>query len=259
MLLMNYRWFVLSSGLFKQANPSLKPSTFVKWYDSLLVDIGEENQQAMMNIVATHDTPRLSTTLFNENRFDQGSKLAENPAYKVHRPDDDTWELLKMYVLYQFSSVGSPHIWNGDELGMWGANDPDERKPIWWDDIEFEDEEAHPYAERVVSPDRVAANHELLEYYKQVIRLRTQNQVLALGVLDYILQDDERMLPGYRRSLDEREAIAVFNLSEEAQDVQIEAIHPTYMDGMSGDRFKKTGGKLKISLPPKSGKVLLNR
>lgn len=257
--LMNYRWFVLSSGLFKQANPSLKPSAFVEWYDSLLVDISNENQQAMMNIVATHDTPRLSTTLFNENRFDQGSKLAENPSYKVYRPDDATWKLLKMYVLYQFSSVGAPHIWNGDEFGMWGANDPDERKPIWWDDIDFEDEQAHPYAPRVAPPDRIEANNELLKFYKGVIGLRTQNQVLALGSLDYILQDDERMLLGYTRSLDENQAIAVFNLSGEEQDVEVEASHLEYTDGMSGEKYKKVGGKLRISLPPKSGKVLLNQ
>lgn len=256
--LMNYRWFVLSSGLFKQNNPKLKPSEFVTWYDSLIKELPLENQQAMMNIVATHDTPRLSTSLFNENRFDQGSKLVENPDYKVHRPDEATWKLLKMYLLHQYSFVGSPHVWNGDELGMWGANDPDERKPIWWEGIEFEPEASQAYGKRTTPPDSVTMDMELHEYYKKVIKMRVDNPVLALGSLKYILQDDKRMLFGYSRKLEGKEVIAVFNLGDVEQEIEIDAIYETYENGIVDEEFKKIGGKLRISLPPKSGKVLLS-
>ncbi|MEO9484284.1 MAG: alpha-amylase family glycosyl hydrolase [Ekhidna sp.] len=255
--LMNYRWFVLSSGLFKQSNPALKPSEFVAWYDSLVVDIEPQSQQAMMNIVATHDTPRLSTMLFNENRFDQGSKLAENSTYKVHQPDEGTWNLLKMYLLHQYTFVGSPHIWNGDEIGMWGANDPDERKPIWWDDIQFEEEKAHPYGERIVPPDEVKANRELLAFYKQMIRMRTQNPVFALGSIEYFLMDDERMLFGYSRKLGDEEALALFNLSDRSQTVGLEVSYTKYIDALNDKIYERKSDQIRVRLNGGEGKILL--
>ena len=45
-----------------------------------------------------------------------------------------------MILVQQFTYVGAPHIWNGDEVGMWGADDPDERKPMVWSDLRYEDE-----------------------------------------------------------------------------------------------------------------------
>lgn len=254
--LMNYRWLVLSSGLFKQSNPKINPSEFVIWYDSLVKDIPIESQQAMMNIVATHDTPRLSTSFFNDNRFDQGSKLAENPDYKVHRPNQETWDLLKTYLLFQYSFIGSPHIWNGDELGMWGANDPDSRKPIWWDDIAIELETAHPSIERSAPPDSVSADRELLSYYRKLIRMRTNNKVLSLGRQEYLLQDDDRMLLGYCRKLENIESFAVFNLGDVIQEVELNATYDVYVNGLdNGQRKEVMEGKLRISLPPKSGQV----
>lgn len=257
--LMNYRWFVLSSGMFKQSNPSLKPSEFVDWYDSLIKDIPIENQRAMMNIVATHDTPRLSTSFFNENRFDQGTKLSDNHDYKVHRPDSETWLLVKAYLLFQYSFIGSPHIWNGDELGMWGANDPDDRKPIWWDDIEFESEETHPFKQRVVPQDSVRSDPKLLTYYKDVIRMRTENAVLSFGELKYIVQDDEQMLLGYSRISEGKEAFAVFNLGDEVQTFETNASYNAYFNGIDrGMRKEVVGGKLKLNLPPRRGQVWIS-
>ena len=35
-------------------------------------------------------------------------------------------------------------IYYGDEVGMWGGNDPDCRKPMIWDDMKFENENTLP-------------------------------------------------------------------------------------------------------------------
>ena len=42
---------------------------------------------------------------------------------------------MRMMLLHQFTFTSAPHIWSGDELGMWGADDPDCRKPLLWDDV----------------------------------------------------------------------------------------------------------------------------
>ncbi len=38
-------------------------------------------------------------------------------------------------VIFQMTYLGAPVIYYGDEAGMWGANDPDSRKPMVWDDL----------------------------------------------------------------------------------------------------------------------------
>ena len=48
-----------------------------------------------------------------------------------------------LLLIHQFTFIGAPQIWNGEESGMWGADDPDCRKPLVWDDITYEDEKAN--------------------------------------------------------------------------------------------------------------------
>ena len=48
----------------------------------------------------------------------------------------------KLLLIHQFTFIGAPQIWNGEEVGMWGADDPDCRKPLIWDDLVYEDERA---------------------------------------------------------------------------------------------------------------------
>lgn len=253
--LMNYRWYALSRGLFANTIPTLKPTEFVAKYSDLVKDISNESQQAMMNIVATHDTPRISTSLFNQGRFDMGSKLSENPGYKYFKPDTATWQLLRTYLLHQFTFIGSPHIWNGDEFGMWGANDPDDRKPLWWDDIDFEPEASFPYGERLVPPDQVSQDHELLAYYQKLIQLRREHWVLALGNIDYCLLDDERMLFGYRRFDHENEVIVLFNLSEEPHTISVNVSGNRYQNLLVDELIQASSKALDVVLPAKGGKV----
>jgi len=40
--------------------------------------------------------------------------------------------------------VGAPMIYYGDEAGMWGATDPDDRKPMLWPDMKYQDEKTSP-------------------------------------------------------------------------------------------------------------------
>ena len=51
-------------------------------------------------------------------------------------------------IIFQMTYVGAPTVYYGDEVGMWGANDPDCRKPMVWDDLE--------YADEVFDPDGIA-------------------------------------------------------------------------------------------------------
>ena len=56
--------------------------------------------------------------------------------------------LQKFFVIFQMTYLGAPMIYYGDEVGMWGANDPDCRKPMLWDDIDYEPETTRPDGSR---------------------------------------------------------------------------------------------------------------
>ena len=71
--------------------------------------------------------------------------------------------------MQQFTYIGAPHIWNGDEVGMWGADDPDERKPMVWSDLRYEDESRHPLG-RHGAAIRVAPDTALFRIYRELPR-----------------------------------------------------------------------------------------
>ena len=58
--------------------------------------------------------------------------------------------------------VGAPMIYYGDEVGMWGADDPSCRKPMLWDDL-------MPYD----NPEAVI-DHDLREWVSLLASLRTE-------------------------------------------------------------------------------------
>lgn len=254
--LMNYRWYLGARGFFSQGDPVMKPSEFVSHWETINATITKENRQAMMNIAGTHDTPRLSTCFFNDERYKEKAKPVENPTYKIHRPDDQTWQEVRMFLLHQYSFVGSPQIWNGDELGMWGADDPDDRKPIWWPEMTFQPEAAHPVSKRTISPDAVKADLDLLDYYKRLINIRKENPVLATGQLEFLLADDTRMCLAYSRKDAQDEIIAVFNRSDAAQLLDIQVAGSKYIDLISGEELRAVDEKMTVLLTSTQGKLL---
>lgn len=66
-------------------------------------------QSGMLNLLGSHDTPRILTLL-------QGDV-----------------DLLRIVSTYLFTTPGAPLIYYGDEIGMLGETDPDCRRPMVWE------------------------------------------------------------------------------------------------------------------------------
>lgn len=141
--------------------------------------------ESMMMMSASHDSPRLLTSFYNKTKYKYQSKPTDNKQYKTGKPDPETYKRVKLYLAYQFVMPGAPQIWNGDEMGMWGADDPDCRKPLWWDDMDFENESSDPFKEEIVSYN-VGFNQDLFNYYKQLIAIRKNNPELSDGKLSFV-------------------------------------------------------------------------
>jgi len=83
-------------------------------------------------------------------------------------------------------------------VGMWGADDPDNRKPMVWDDMQYEPETTHPFGiKRPV--DSVKVDTDLFNFYKSVINLRKNHECLRRGRYKTILTDDKKGIFGFER------------------------------------------------------------
>ena len=257
--IMNYRWYRIARGFFGQAEPVLTPTGFISEISRINRGIRPDNLQAMMNVTSTHDSPRLSTSLYNKTMDKYKAKPSDNPDYKISKPDDLTRKEQILLLIHQFTFTGAPQIWNGEEVGMWGADDPDCRKPIVWDDISYEDEQAayNPAKSRpvdIVRPDTI-----LKVFYTKLCKMRKENPVLVYGNLNFSASDDQKMILVYNRWMDNNEIIVAFNRSGKQQTVRVSARYNGYYeDLLSTDNklFKSINKGFELSLQPLTAVVL---
>jgi cyclomaltodextrinase len=257
---MNYRWYEPTRAFLSGAVPHLTASQYAARLDALNAGIGTSQLRAMMNLTASHDTPRFGTSVFNPGQYKFHNNPREDPAYRIDRPDPRARRLEEMILVQQFTYVGAPHVWNGDEVGMWGADDPDERKPVVWADLRYEDETTHPFG-RARHRDQVVPDTALFRVYRDLIALRKQNLRLFVdGTFHWLLTDDARGIVAYERVLGERGAVVVFNASDTPREVRVPArgrYRVAYALGNAG--VTAGGGELMASLPPRTAMVWLTQ
>lgn len=252
---MNYRWYAPTRSFFAGAPPHLTATAYADQLDSLVTGIGPAYQKAMMNLTASHDTPRFSTSVYNPGRYKYKDTPREDPGYRIDRPDERTRRIQQQILVQQFTYRGAPHIWNGDEVGMWGAFDPDERKPLVWEDLRYEDETTHPFG-RPRRPDRVVPDTALFRVYRELISLRKQHLRLFVdGSFRWLLTDDAHGLLAYERALDDQRAIIAFNNADAPQELALEADGTYRQVFPAGDAATAVGGTLRTMLPPRSARV----
>lgn len=113
--------------------------------------------KVLMNHIGTHDTARILTMLgcdyIPKTREEQAvySLSAENREKAIN--------LLKLAVVLQYTLPGVPSIYYGDETGMEGFGDPFCRASYPWG----------------------RENHEILEFYKQMGKIRRENSAFETG------------------------------------------------------------------------------
>jgi cyclomaltodextrinase len=252
---MNYRWFAPTRQFFSGAPPALGASGYAASLDSLAIGMRPAHVKAMMNLTASHDTPRFSTSIYNRGRYKYRNTPREDPDYRIDRPDEATRRTQELILVQQFTYVGAPHIWNGDEVGMWGADDPDERKPLVWADLEYQDETTHPFG-RARRRDPVAPDTALFRVYRELIDLRKRHLRLFVdGDLRWLRTEDETGVLAYERVLDGERAVVAFNVSDQPRDFALKAqgdFRATFPE--RGDPIA-AAGELRTRLGPRSAMV----
>ena len=185
-------------------------------------------QFALQNLVDSHDTDRLASMIVNRPvdepyrnadrfDFDEGGVVSPryNPKYAVGPPTEQERRLQRMVVLLQMTYVGAPMVYYGDEAGMWGADDPCDRWPMTWDDMEFDAQSGDPLGQpREAAP--VAFDKDLHAFYRDTIRLRNKEPALRRGSWSPVTSDDDAKFFAFRRELDGRRVFVAFNRGDDA-------------------------------------------
>ncbi len=173
------------------------------------------NRYAMMNTSSTHDTPRLLSDFYNPGKYKYKANPNENKEYKTGKPDAQTYKRLQLYLVHLFTSIGAPQIWNGEEMGMWGADDPNPRKPLMWKEMKFDPETRTNFQPGPKTYDKVAFNQAQFDLYKKLISIRKGNPVLSTGEIEFLAADGKKL--AYKRFDSKDEIIVIFNLEPTQQ------------------------------------------
>ncbi|QXD16745.1 glycoside hydrolase family 13 protein [Rhodocaloribacter litoris] len=271
---MNYRWARAVRRLFLGADlepgAPYGPSAFARELRTLYEDYPPEVNFVLMNTLGSHDTDRLASQVVNPDvRFDYRAGVRDNPAYRVRKPNAAERTTQRLILAHQFTYVGAPHLFYGDEAGMWGADDPDDRKPMVWPELTFDDEASHPLGlER--PRDAVGFDHDLFAYYRTLVHLRRASPALRRGSFEVLHADDATRTLAYARRFGDEQVWVAFNLDEAPHELALDVqttfpaaghtparslVGRTVRDVLSGETARLERATLTFPMPPRSARI----
>jgi cyclomaltodextrinase len=234
---MFYQIYRPARAFFAKTNHPIDAQQFVDSLQFQWNRLTKPFRYAMMDVAATHDSPRLLSSFYNPGKYKYHAKPNEDSTYRTGKPDAETYKRVQLYLIHQFTNIGAPQIWNGDEMGMWGADDPDCRKPLWWPEYHFQAETRTNIQNVPKTYDSVGFNQQHFLFYKKLIQIRKENPVLSNGDLKFIKASGK--LLAYKRFNKQDAIIVYFNLSHQAQPIILPAFYH-YIDLLTGKTFYQT-------------------
>lgn len=257
---MNYRFARAAVRFFIDTGQKrYQVSDFAKQLAGVRSVYPVEVNYGLQNLYDSHDTDRLSSMIINKNRgYDKNASPRQNPSYNLRKPNPQEIRIQKLMVLFQMTYLGAPMIYYGDEAGMWGADDPDDRKPMLWADLKYDNERSHPIPGQSRPNDTVTFNQDLYEYYRQLIRIRKSNIALRRGSFYDLLSDDEKGVYAFGRKTKDNHVIVVLNNDAAAQTISL-PLDGAFQDQVSGNELTGDGEGLKLRLDAKSGVILVKQ
>lgn len=160
------------------------------------------------NLFGSHDTDRYVSMLQNPNRaYDEGNRPQDHDyPYKDVKPTKDIYQRSMLGVALQALYTGAPMVYYGDEVGMWGADDPTDRKPFPW-----------PDKGQMKNPDE-RGDWELQKDYALWLNLRNDPKlgaILRYGAVRHLDSGDHSVF-AFERSLNGQRIFAVINRQAKA-------------------------------------------
>ncbi len=195
--------------------PVLDAPAFARRAEELLAMYPHPAASAQLNLLDSHDMPRFLSLA-------KGDKTA-----------------LRLAALFQMTYPGAPCVYSGDEIGLEGGRDPDNRRAFPWD-------------ERLWDTD-------LLAEFKRLITLRKAHPALRTGV--FVSLYAEAGVYAYLRQLGDEKLIVALNTARESRSLSI-PVASHFADGiylrdaLSASEVVVSQEKIiNLTLPPRAGAV----
>lgn len=218
----------------------LTPSGFARAIEGMQEDYPPPAWDALLHMVDSHDTTRLLWTL-TPGAEDEDAKT--EPAARAAG-----LEALRLVSALQLTMPGMASVYYGDEVGLSGQDDPDDRRPYPWG----------------------GEDDDLLAWYTRLGELRRQHTALREGELTFLGAEDAVGALAYlRRSIDDA-ALVVVNTGDAdwSLDLDVTGRLPdglTLTDsladlpGGSADAAPVTvaNGRVTVAVPARGVRVLL--
>lgn len=228
-----------SKGFADSGHP-ITASAFANRLASIREDYPDAAYFSLLNLLDSHDTERLLWTLTPGVATTAGK---ESPAALAAGKSR-----MRLASLVQFTVGGMPTIYYGDEVGMTGAEDPDDRR-------------TYPWADLGGSPDMAMFAH-----YQALTAARRENPALTAGDFRVLLANEAAGTVAYGRETTSRAAVVALNTSGSAHTLTIPVagyvpdgyvFTVRYGVGTSaGAAVAVAGGVLTLALPAMSGAYL---
>lgn len=248
---MNYRFRDAVIGLltpgpfdskgFADSGRQLSPSEFAARLLSTREDYPDAAFFSAMNLLDSHDTERVLWAL---------TPGADTRAAKEQDPANVAAgkRSLRLASLLQFTLPGAPTVYYGDEVGLTGDDDPDNRR-------------TYPWRALGGSPD-----HALQEHYTSLAALRRGADVLRGGELRVLLADDPAETLALGRRTGGQAAVVALNRSGVERTLEL-AVGGYFLEGTAfarrfavgdaTDTASVGGGILRLTLGPRGAAVFL--
>ena len=144
---------------------------------------------SLMNILSTHDTYRILSSISGINTAGLNKKAMENLTVSGVQLETAKTKL-KMATLLQFTVFGVPSIYYGDEVGMQGFADPLNRRCYPWR----------------------KGDAEVLSWYRKLSKIRSKYSAFADGKFKLLYGKNGAVV--YSRSNDESEVLVSVNAGD---------------------------------------------
>ena len=203
---------------------------------SSLYTYGSHN--LMGNISGNHDKPRFMALASGDLKFGEDSKAA---GWQRNIGITDSTAYDKLFLMHTFNMTipGIPVIFYGDEIGLTGANDPDCRRMMKFDNLNNRE-------------------RKLLKNVSILTHLRLENPVLIYG--DFINLQTTKNNWVYARKYFDKNAIIFINNSAKLASFEVEIPEILNVDELKSTfnhTFVISNNKLKMQLPAYSSEILL--
>lgn len=169
-----------------------------------------ESLAVAMNELSNHDHSRFLTRTNKKvgRLHTMGPKEADTGINK---------NIMREAITFQMTWIGAPTIYYGDEAGLTGWTDPDNRRTYPWG----------------------REDKDLLEYYRTLIKIHKRYRAFAYGSLDYLYMSYGIMC--YGRWTEDEKIIVVINNNDTAQEVLVPVWRIEAPNGTLFNRIVQSG------------------